>query len=297
MPRAPSENRIKAEKLYEDGKALIEIAEMLGISEGTVRSWKSRDKWVKKGSKTSQKKTVVALQTGEAKKTATLQKKKKGAPIGNKNSLGKKNAKGNKGNPNPVPPPLLHGGYSKIYWDTLDDEEKAMVEDIHSSEEMIYLDQLKLYTVRERRLLKAINKYRAIEDKNPNIGGLYISSVKTTEHKRRFADDAEKEAYDEIVAEKIEKGERMPGESYTVTTETQATIDLIARLERELTYVQGNKTKATDALAKLHLEQQKMDSLSSGSGVVDDWVKAILGDEDLEDEDEEESEEEDNESE
>ncbi|MGX8711635.1 MAG: terminase small subunit [bacterium] len=35
----------KAEQLYRQGKSLAEIAETLGVSPGTVRSWKSRGKW------------------------------------------------------------------------------------------------------------------------------------------------------------------------------------------------------------------------------------------------------------
>lgn len=35
----------KARKLYEQGKTAVEIAEVLKVSPGTVRSWKSRGKW------------------------------------------------------------------------------------------------------------------------------------------------------------------------------------------------------------------------------------------------------------
>nr|WP_255575785.1 terminase small subunit [Caproiciproducens faecalis] len=35
----------KAERLYHQGKTLSEIAELLDVSPGTVRSWKSRGKW------------------------------------------------------------------------------------------------------------------------------------------------------------------------------------------------------------------------------------------------------------
>lgn len=48
MPRARDPNRDKAYEIYKgaDGKIdLVEIASQLNISEGTVRSWKSRYKW------------------------------------------------------------------------------------------------------------------------------------------------------------------------------------------------------------------------------------------------------------
>ena len=45
MPRAPSEKMIEAEKLFNDGMAMVEIAKKLGVSDGTVRSWKNRYGW------------------------------------------------------------------------------------------------------------------------------------------------------------------------------------------------------------------------------------------------------------
>lgn len=45
MPRARNEKSIEAQKLYSEGKKLVEIAEILGIPEGSIRRWKSTDKW------------------------------------------------------------------------------------------------------------------------------------------------------------------------------------------------------------------------------------------------------------
>ena len=38
MPRAPSEKVTQAEKLFNDGMAMVEIAKKLEVSDGTVRS-------------------------------------------------------------------------------------------------------------------------------------------------------------------------------------------------------------------------------------------------------------------
>ena len=289
MPKAPNENRAKAKQMFEDGMALVEIAGQLGISEGTVRSWKSREGWGGKKKK-GQKKTNAALQKNGAtlhSQTMATPKKKRGAPSGNKNCKGKKNAKGNSGNPDPTPPPLRHGGYSNAYWNVLSDEEKEMIMEIHSEPEMIYMDQVKLLSVREHRLMKAINKYREMEFQKEGIGGLYISGTVQIQQKRSFKNAAEEAVYNEMVREKIEKGERMPGERYTLQTHTQATIDLIARLERELSYVQGQKTKALDSLTKFRFERQKIESASVGNDVVDDWINAILADDDEQEDDDE----------
>lgn len=45
MSRAPDERVGKAKELFSQGMKLIEIAKTLNVSEGTVRSWKSRYKW------------------------------------------------------------------------------------------------------------------------------------------------------------------------------------------------------------------------------------------------------------
>lgn len=45
LARAPNEKVDKAKKLYLKGEKLIDIANQFGLSEGTVRSWKSRYNW------------------------------------------------------------------------------------------------------------------------------------------------------------------------------------------------------------------------------------------------------------
>lgn len=258
MPRKPSEKMVEAEKLFNKGMAMVEIAKKLGVSDGTVRSWKNRYGW---GNSSKKKKRNVAKDKKD--KNATLQKSKGGAPKGNKN------AKGNRGNPNPVPP-IKHGGYSQVYWDSLDEEEKEIINEMSDDMEMQLLDQIRLYAVRERRLMKAINQYRNQE------GGIYNSAASRTETKRKFKDQAEKELYEERVAEKVANGDRLPGETYELFTQTSATIDLIARLERELTSVQSKKTKAIEALNKYRLESKKLEGGSSDNDVVRTWGEKLL---------------------
>lgn len=75
MARAPDARVEQAKELFLSGKKLIEIAQLLGVPEGTVRSWKNRYKW-------------------DGSDNATLQKqkrnvaKRRGAPPGNKNAVG-----------------------------------------------------------------------------------------------------------------------------------------------------------------------------------------------------------------
>lgn len=43
-----------------------------------------------------------------------------------------------------------HGAYSSVYWDVLDESEKDMIEDIPMDEEMLLIEQIQLFAVRER---------------------------------------------------------------------------------------------------------------------------------------------------
>lgn len=73
MARAPDEKSIKAFELYKQGLKLIEIANQLGVPEGTVRCWKNRYKW-----------DNATLQ----KDNRNVAKRKRGGQPGNKNAVG-----------------------------------------------------------------------------------------------------------------------------------------------------------------------------------------------------------------
>lgn len=86
MGRARDPNRDKAFEIYSENNGnieLVEIAERLGVSAGTVRGWKSKDKWDPKIKGTFQKKNTERS------------KNPRGAPKGSKNALGHGAPKGN----------------------------------------------------------------------------------------------------------------------------------------------------------------------------------------------------------
>ena len=80
MPRAPDPRVEEAKELFNQGMKLIDIAKQLSVSEGTIRSWKSRYKW---GNATLQKKKRNAA-------------KHRGGQPGNKNAVGHGAPKKNK---------------------------------------------------------------------------------------------------------------------------------------------------------------------------------------------------------
>ena len=265
MPRAPSEKVIEAEKLFNDGMAMVEIAKKLGVSDGTVRSWENRYGW---GDKSRKNKRNVAKKDG--KKSATLQKKKRGGQPKNRN------AKGGSGNPNPkqkISPDaaVKHGGYTPVFMDALDEDEQELVGTVPEDEEKLLLEQIQLFSIRERRILKAINKYR--EQK----GDVAVADVTRFENKRFFDDKEEEIEYNRRQKKKVEDGEILPGKPYSIQTHTSNKDMIIARLEQELSTVQSKKTKAIEALSKYRMEKAKMESESAGNEAVDDWIAAVLG--------------------
>ncbi len=72
MARAPDKRKEEAKILFENGLKLIEIANQLNVPEGTVRSWKNRDKWKSNATPkaTSKKKCNVAKRKKKVKPVA-----------------------------------------------------------------------------------------------------------------------------------------------------------------------------------------------------------------------------------
>lgn len=103
MPRAPDPRVEEAKELFDQGMKLIDIAKQLSVSEGTVRSWKSRYKW---GNATLQKKKRNAA-------------KHRGGQPGNKNAVGHGAPKKNKN-------AEKHGFFSKY----LPEETFSIIHDI-----------------------------------------------------------------------------------------------------------------------------------------------------------------------
>ena len=64
----------KAYEMYKSGMKLVNIADQLGCSAATIRTWKNRYKWDDNGSETFQKKN-------ETKRNVSAKKKKEGIPV------------------------------------------------------------------------------------------------------------------------------------------------------------------------------------------------------------------------
>ena len=75
MPKAKDARADKAFEMYKQGLKLIEIANQLGIAEGTVRSWKNRYKWDDGSNATLRKKEKKECNVAKESKRAKRAKK------------------------------------------------------------------------------------------------------------------------------------------------------------------------------------------------------------------------------
>lgn len=243
MARARSPNRDKAYDLWikSDKKRLLkDIAKELGVSQEQVRKWKNQDKW--------DLVTLPKETKAKSKDKGNVTKRKAGAPKGNKNAVGHGAPKGNKNN-------FKHGLYERIYWDTLTEEEQQLIQSMPFEEELLLQEQIALMTVRERRLMKAIEKMKSSQ-------GLELSNVT----KRKL-----------FVTESCEMDRN---EDETVT-KTVSSMEVVQKLESELTKIQAKKTRCIEALNKLHNEKIKLEDDNNGNELVDDWINAVMvGEED-----------------
>ena len=276
MAKARSPDRVKAEKLYRgEGLALNESADKIGVPVSTVRSWKKRDGWDKEPEKP--KPESVAKKTKNAtrkvqradKKSATQKasssghKRGVGAPPHNHNADG-----GPPGNKKAE----KHGAYSRVYWDTLDEDELDILDQTPDDEAELLEDQIKLFEVREHRIMKAIKHYREME------APIVVDQMQRTEDKRVFDGTPEEQAeqqarYNEMVQDEIDSGKRKPGRTIHTMTITEDKNNKIIRLEQELSTVQSKKTAAIQALANIRASRNEE---TSGSDIVHAWADAVM---------------------
>ena len=195
--------KVKAQAFADWKKKLTynEIAERNGISASTVKNW-ALNEW-RPGKKKTKKQTKK----------------------GNRNACGHGGKLGNENT-------LKHGGYSQIYWDSLSDEEKELIDNMPKDEETLLLEQIRLYSIRERRILVAINKLKNEDDKP------IMDSVTKAGTQGALNYKSEDEIF--------------------ITTRYTNKQSAIARLEAELTSVQRGKNKAIETLARLNVEKQKL---------------------------------------
>ena len=216
MARARNPNRDKALEIYRehDGKITNrEIAAILGEDEKVVAVWKGRDKW----------QNVVQ----QSKKSCTT--KKRGGQPGNKNAVGH-GGTGPPGNKNAV----TTGEFETLLFDCLDPEERRLADAVPADKGQLLLQEIRLLTVREHRMLRRIEDLRRTEE---------------------YYDSGELAAGMTMVSRKsgIEKGHE------TDLKEFQGKLGQIQAIEDALTRVQGRKQRAIEALHKFGFDDARLE--------------------------------------
>lgn len=168
MARAPDARMEQAKKLFLKGKKLIEISEILGIPEGTIRSWKNRYDW---DNATLQRNRNVA--------------KRKGGQPGNKNAVGH-GGTGPPKNKNAV----TTGEFETLLFDCLDPDEQRLAQAVPEDKQKLLMQEIQLLTVRERRMLKRIELLRGSLDDSGTASG-DESGMTAVSHKKGLEKDKE----------------------------------------------------------------------------------------------------------
>lgn len=232
MGRPRSEKSIKAEEYYRLGWKLVEIAKRLEVPEGTVRRWKSTQGWDKEEPERRTERSRKKKASGKNKKP-----NKGGAPKGNRNAVG--------GRGNPHPNTVKHGAYCGVFADLLTEDECNLLGGMSKDEEDLIVDEIMLYTVQERNVMRAIAKYQ--EEKQ-----LIIDRVTST------------------------KSTSPNGEEHTQTsTTTMNTDQMLARLRQELSTVQNKKNRAIDSLTKIRYDRRQADKADDNT-LLEDWLAALM---------------------
>lgn len=217
MARAPDQRAEQAKTLYDKGLKLIDIANQLGIPEGTVRSWKNRYNW----------------DCNVAKEKRNVAKRKGGQP-------GNKNAEGHGGtgplrNKNAV----KTGEFETLFFDTLNSEEKQLAFMVQPDKEQLLLQEIRLLTVREHRMLKRIEALRRLEEREPateSDGENIPPGMSVTEY-----------------SSGIEKGKPTELRKY------EGILGQIQAIEDALTRVQARQQKAIETLHKFGYDDARLE--------------------------------------
>lgn len=218
MARAPDPKAEQAREMYLAGKKLIDIADALGVPEGTVRSWKNRYGWA----------------------NATLQKpkrnvaKKRGGQPGNKNAVGH-GGTGPPGNKNAV----TTGEFETLLFDCLNPAERSLADAVPADKEQLLLQEIRLLTVREYRMLRRIEDLRKTEGQSEAAGKYEITvppGMTVTGYKAG-----------------VEKGK------VTDLGEYKGILGQIQAIEDALTRVQARKQRAIEALHKFGFDDARLE--------------------------------------
>lgn len=145
MPKGRNPKRDMAHRLWLESKkkrTFVDIAKELDISASLIRKWKCEDDWEHSTLRKIGEETVIIV------------KNRKGGQKGNQNAVGAGAPKGSKN-------ALKTGEFESIFFDTLESDEFDMISSVTLDKKAVILHEIQLLTVRERRMLKRLDMYKA----------------------------------------------------------------------------------------------------------------------------------------
>ena len=217
LPRERNPNRGKAKEIYQAHGGKItnrEIAAILGEDEKVIAVWKGRDRW----------NNVVQ----QSKKRCTT--RKKGGQPGNKNAKGNRGGAAPEKNKNAV----TTGEFETLLFDCLDAEERRLADSVPADKEQLLLQEIRLLTVREYRMLRRIEDLKRAEE---------------------YFDNGEPAAGMTVVSRKI----GIEKDHETDLKEFRGKLGQIQAVEDALTRVQGRKQRAIEALHKFGFDDARLE--------------------------------------
>jgi len=230
-----SAERDKAKEIYlqRNGEIpLLEIATLLGVSDGTVRSWKNRDKW--------------DLELTAEKQEKIAKTKTRGGPKNNQHAVG---SKGGNGAPPRNKNSVKTHEYEGFFFSDFDDDEKGFISNDKYFSDPLYQQRnlIKLYTLREKQIIGELKALRKSENK------LLVDSIRK-DKKTQNTTVTYHGANGDVVTDTVTETE---DSSHTVSDVSFR----IAKFEDVLSRVSAQKQKAIEAFHRI-----SMDLLSDASG-------------------------------
>lgn len=252
MARVRSPDRDKAFEIYKEHNGNIEnreIARILNISEKTIGGWKCKDSWKEKLNGVLQKKNE---------KNTEYSKRKKGAPKGNKNSVGHASSvpKGNKN-------AEKHGFFSKY----LPEETLDIIGEIKEKDPLDILWEN--ITIQYAAIIRA-QRIMHVESKEEMIKELKKSKVKTKD--RNTEKTSTNESEEEYEYEFQFAWDR---QATFLNAQSRAMSELRSLIKQYDEMLNNNWDMATEE-QRLRIEKLKTDIATSNKETLDNELKIVI---------------------
>lgn len=191
---------------------------------------------------------------------------------------GNQYAKGNKGNKHGGENSKKRGIYSRY---GLQGAEITLFKRMTSippenfDEEAALVEEIRLIQIEKRRLLKQQ------EDLQKHSEEQILMRTSKTEILRTFKDDDERAAFEAVKAERIAAGKKMPGDSYTLRSDTERGSSLLVYVSQRLDDASKRLIRALDTLARIRLTKARLQIMETGpqqqqeEAVMDIYLEAL----------------------